>query len=201
MAPTSRLVGAKNLPNSQFLCKLAPTRRLVGAKNLLNFQDPEVEAIVGEHNHNPNDEFYKRETKRKLREVATNSGFATRRVVQEATKGSNEEEYESLPQTAAMKRLVQRARKKKEFPNNPLTRHGFEIPDKYKEYLGKLFLKFDSGIDDPQRILIFVTDDGIKHLERYPNWSADGTFKSAPKIFYQLFMVHVHINNIQTVPR
>ena len=187
MAPTSRLVGAKNLPNITYC--------------LFLFQDPEVQTFIGEHNHNPNDELYKRETKRKLREIATNSGAATRRVVQEATNGSNEEQYECLPKDVAMKRLVQRARKNKDFPANPLTRHGFEIPDKYKEYCGKLFLKFDSGVDDPQRILIFVTDDGIKHLERYPNWSADGTFKSAPKIFFQLFMVHVHINSIQTVPR
>lgn len=45
------------------------------------------------------------------------------------------------------------------FPSLPTSRSGFEIPDTVK-YLenGSLFLAFDSGIDDPDTILIFATE-------------------------------------------
>ena len=97
--------------------------------------------------------------------------------------------------------MVQRARTDENVPKNPEKRTGFVIEGKYTEYCGELFLQYDSGIEDPDRILIFMTESGKKDLENYGHWAGDGTFKICPVIFYQLYMVHVHINEFQTVPR
>ena len=164
-------------------------------------QDPDIIETNGEHNHNPNDDLTKRDNKRKLKEVSVNVGFITRKCVQEVTKGKNLEELECLPKESSMKKMVQRAKKNKDVPKCPQGRTGFLIEGKYSEYCEKPFLRYDSGIDDPDRILIFTTDEGVKDLEDYSHWAADGTFRSCPLIFYQLYLIHVHINAIQTVPR
>ena len=167
------------------------------------FQDPPeiVSRNNHTHNHLPGSEVEKRQTKRKLKEVAMNSGAATRTVVQNACMGKDDEQLECLSNERSMKRLVQRARKDENEPKNPSQRTGFEIEGTYAEYDKRPFLRHDSGSDDEKRILIFVTDEGIRDLQTYKNWSGDGTFKSSPKIFYQVFLLHVHINATQTVPR
>ena len=149
----------------------------------------------------PGFEVEKRQNKRKLKEIATNSGAATRTVVQNACMGKDDEELECLPKTRSMKRHVQRSRTDDNEPKNPSQRTGFEIEGDYAEYDRRPFLRHDSGSDDENRIFIFVTDEGIRDLQTYKNWSGDGTFKSSPKIFYQVFLLHVHINETQTVPR
>lgn len=42
---------------------------------------------------------------------------------------------------------------------------------------GSLFLAYDSGVEDPARILIFVSQTGLSDLETSEHWSRDGTFK------------------------
>ena len=143
----------------------------------------------------------KRQTKRKLKELSVNVGLPTRQCVQEATKSMTDEDRFCLPDESSMKRMVQRARAKEDIPTNPKERTGFVIEGKYAQYCEEPFLQYDSGVDDPDRILIFMTESGKKDLENYGHWSADGTFKVCPVIFYQLYMVHVHINEFQTVPR
>ena len=79
--------------------------------------------------------------------------------------------------------------------------HTFEHAHLYLEAMVH-FLRVDTGADDPKRILIFVTDEGIKDMQIYEHWSTDGTFKSRPKkIFKQVITFHIHINETQTVAR
>jgi len=39
----------------------------------------------------------------------------------------------------------------------------------------------DSGITDPERIIIFTTAKNIELLSEYPNWLMDGTFRIIQK--------------------
>ena len=52
----------------------------------------------------------------------------------------------------------------------------------------------DSGKDDPNRILIFCTEEGFDVLLNRPHWFADSTFKSSPEIYYELFSLHVYVS-------
>ena len=49
---------------------------------------------------------------------------------------------------------------------------------------------FDSGEDDPQRILIFASDDALRDLCRNDFLAGDGTFKISPTIFFQMYIIH-----------
>jgi len=51
------------------------------------------------------------------------------------------------------------------------------------------FNKWDSGCTN-DRILIFSTDANLDTLRQCQHWFADGTFKSSPILFDQLFIIH-----------
>jgi hypothetical protein len=66
-----------------------------------------------------------------------------------------------------------------------------DIPDNLKQTLsGKRFFLYDSGIEDEERILIFSSDFQIEYLNKSETWLIDGTFKSCPREFNQLFTVN-----------
>ena len=54
---------------------------------------------------------------------------------------------------------------------------------------GSNFLVRDSTINQ-DRILIFTTAANVRHLEQSPFWIMDGTFKTVPTIFTQLYTIH-----------
>ena len=64
-----------------------------------------------------------------------------------------------------------------------------EVPEEFKD-----FLIYDSGTEDPERILIFGQQTLLELLEStQPLWLADGTFKLCPEIFLSAFH-YPHIN-------
>ena len=65
------------------------------------------------------------------------------------------------------------------------------LPEEYQLTTnGDLFLVFDGGIGDPERIFIFASDLGFQFLYGCDHWYADGTFKVYPEVFYQFYTVH-----------
>ncbi|KAG0439352.1 hypothetical protein DMUE_2486 [Dictyocoela muelleri] len=64
------------------------------------------------------------------------------------------------------------------------------IPDSIKFTFSKeLFLQFDSGETDADRVLIFTTETHLMHLNFCNEWYCDGTFKSCPRDFTQLYTI------------
>ena len=55
---------------------------------------------------------------------------------------------------------------------------------------GTPFLAYDSG-PGADRILIFATPDGLQLLFEQRHWFADGTFKTAPGFFTEIYSLHV----------
>lgn len=44
--------------------------------------------------------------------------------------------------------------------------------------------------DTECNMLVFCSDVGLKILSKAKKWHSDGTFDSAPAIFYQLYLIH-----------
>ena len=66
-------------------------------------------------------------------------------------------------------------------PNPPEKAEIPVLPQEYQTTAsGEQFLKYDSGVGDGDRILIFGTDQCLNLLSTADNWFADGTFKSCP---------------------
>ncbi|KAF7692198.1 hypothetical protein CDIK_2460 [Cucumispora dikerogammari] len=51
------------------------------------------------------------------------------------------------------------------------------------------FLYFDSRKDNVNRVIVFTTKQNMNHLGMNKIWVCDGTFKTAPKEFEQLFTI------------
>ena len=98
-----------------------------------------------------------------------------------------------LPKLYSLKQTIRRARKRAlNVPPEPERFNTLVIPESYKKTnKGDEFLQYDSGTDiEDQRILIFGTASNIEVLNTSNIWMADGTFKTAPNLFYQLYVIH-----------
>ena len=54
---------------------------------------------------------------------------------------------------------------------------------------GTSFLRYDNK-SATNRLLKFVSDEGMRHLSAASFWQADGTFRECPSMFYQLYLIH-----------
>lgn len=71
-----------------------------------------------------------------------------------------------------------------------------EIPEMFKKTLrNENFLIFDSGMLDEKRMIILGTQDNLKRLESAKIWLGDGTFKSAPESFTQIYILYFEIES------
>jgi hypothetical protein len=78
-----------------------------------------------------------------------------------------------------------------ELPPEPDNINNFVLPQEFRETLnGKIFCR-DIRIED--RILIFITDANVVYLRNANIWIMDGTFKTVPTIFKQLYTIHALI--------
>ena len=68
----------------------------------------------------------------------------------------------------------------------------FDLPNKYKflEDGETSMLFWDSGKEDPRRILLFATDKTISYLKTVKHGFTDSTFKASPEIFFQMYAFH-----------
>lgn len=60
---------------------------------------------------------------------------------------------------------------------------------------GKRFLRRDIDVCG-QKMLLFTTEEDMRHLERCQYWIADGTFKTATAMFMHLFTIHGSVDMV-----
>ena len=76
-------------------------------------------------------------------------------------------------------------------PAIPQNRTGFMIPESISKFPdNSKFLVYDSGMNDPDRILIFSSNYALKALASTPHIATDGTFKLCPSLWTQMITVH-----------
>lgn len=98
-----------------------------------------------------------------------------------------------------------RARKRRQ-PNLPHSLDDLEIPDHLRATKnGARFLLHDTGPGN-ERVVLYATEESLQILSRVDKVWLDGTFKSAPDIFFQVnilkkllmylqFEIYNHIQN------
>ena len=100
-----------------------------------------------------------------------------------------------LPLLNSLKRNVQRVRHARHARHqgdlrSATSRSDLVLPEEFTTLPGgENILLFDSG-NNNQRILIFGTNQTLDILQRSDHWYCDGTFKSSPALFDQLFIIH-----------
>ena len=166
-------------------------------------EDVEILKYVNEHNHSATKDVVEAKSAQiTLKATSATSHQSSRVLVSQAAATFNEATLSQLPSVSTISRSVQKWRQKKaNFPAVPMSRTGYAIPQEFTVLdSGERFLQYDSGLNDENRMLIFVTAMRMEDLKRFPNWAIDGTFKVAPEIFYQLLTIHVQKDHL-SIPR
>ena len=124
----------------------------------------------------------------KIKENALNTMQKSSTVVTSVTSMEKEETVSNLPSRRAMVNSVNRLRNKKLDNFRPSQA---DIPaGLHKNTRGEQFLRFDSGVEDPARVVIFFSDLQEEIIKDSTTWLIDATFKSVPNHFCQLLTIH-----------
>ena len=160
-------------------------------------QDGVITVTNKEHNHvvNPSElEIRKRLALMKSQATATQN--LPSQIIVQVVANASRSVAANLPSTALMSRTINKTRKTNALaPANPTSRADLHIPEAYTvTTAGEEFLLANIGQTD--KILIFSTTSNLRCLGESELWHADGTFKTAPNIFTQLYTIHCVKNNI-----
>lgn len=124
-----------------------------------------------------------------LKEQAQQTNDQPVQIIQNIVANSSQEIFPYLPSRDALRQSIKRIRRS-DFPAEPQSLENLIIPEYMKKILdGSNFLIKDSTINN-NRILIFTTIANINQLEQSILWIMDGTFKTVPTIFKQLYTIH-----------
>ena len=155
-----------------------------------------------EHTHGSNETSNEvlRRAQAGMKRRAENTQETTQQILTRELANISEAAAVNLPDVQNVRRTIRMQRPHHGLPN-PANR--VQVPAIPPEYQltsnGLQFLIYDSGVGDPERMLIFATAQGIDLLSISDNWFADGTFKTCPEMFYQLYTIHAMIDK-RTVP-
>lgn len=111
-------------------------------------------------------------------------------IIQEKTENVAPETLAVLPERQALLRNINRHQNKARPPLPQLLSELQILPPYNVTKGGDIFLRYDSGMNDPDRILLFASDQALTYLARSRIILCDGTFKTVPDIFYQLYTMH-----------
>lgn len=95
--------------------------------------------------------------------------------------------FSSLQKLKTLRNRVSEARRKcLDAPNFLFN----DIPERYMFLKnGDKFVQYDSGYNDPRRIIILGTFEKLNVLAECKYWVMDGTFYVAPSEFEQLYVI------------
>ena len=150
--------------------------------------DDLIVKMSGEHFHskeNGKEEvaIAKENLRKRARETHDNPHIA----IGEETSSLSEAAKSLLPSQHALKLMYKRQRTAPPIPHSveDLELNASDI----QTLSNKNFLFYDSG-PDPERIVMFATRENLDFLAMSSIWVADGTFKTVPTLFTQLYTIH-----------
>ena len=163
-------------------------------KARLHTKENVVISKKNEHSHESNSNVFENyRIKAGIKRKASETKEGTHYIITSSINQLNEEAAVHLPKINTLKRTIVRSRKKSNnVPPEPTSLTSLELSEFYKiTDKGDRCLLHDSGfVSENQRILIFGTRKNLDMISTASVWLADGTFKTVPGLFYQLYVIH-----------
>lgn len=164
----------------------------------------EILKTVGAHNHSADAaQINASKIVNEMKNRSKNSFDTPHQIVSSSACNIPVEVGPKLPSVSSIKKTLRRSRNmESECKNtNLLSSKDLILPTSYtltsKE---ENFLLYDSGVTDDERMLVFGTGANLSLLQTTHHWYMDGTFKTVPGIFYQLYTIHCVIKECTIVP-
>ena len=149
-----------------------------------------VEDLGCNHHSHGGDPFLPkvREIQSLMRAQAASTMDTTRTVVSSYLVNVSQDVLQRLPKRSSLEDNV-RAKRRATNPVNPNPQSlNFQMPEKFQD-----MVLYDSGQEDPLRILILGKQELMDVLERAALWLGDGTFDVCPAVYYQLYTIHCKV--------
>lgn len=153
---------------------------------------------ITEHNHAPMAEAaHVKKARAEIKRMAQSTKNKPCQILQQqhASQGDTSLDIApSMPTKNALRKVISRVRDTGR--PEPKTVAEIDVPEDLRQTIsGKKFLQRDIDVGD-DKVLIFTTDEDLRNMEKCAYWMADGTFKTAPKVFMQLFSIHACVGGI-----
>jgi hypothetical protein len=147
------------------------------------------------HNHSP-DEIKNliEHSNKNITKRALETSEMARDIIFEAYKNFTNEQLDRSPDFESITTQIKRLRNKRHLMITPELS---DIPESIRTLAnGDLFLQYDSGIKDNDRVVIFCTNENLINFEKVKTILMDGTFKYAPSNFKQLYSLFAFLNGV-----
>ena len=168
-------------------------RRKNTCKAKVKMQYDRIVGRVNEHSHAPNrTKVEVTKVRADMKRRAETTVDAPQRILSDGLAYASADAAVNLPPIENIRRAIRRNQSIVGDPVNPRDRATLPvIPDEFQSTsTGDRFLLYDSGVGDPERMVLFCTDQCLSLLEQSDHWFADGTFSVSPTIFFQLYTIH-----------
>lgn len=158
-------------------------------------KNPDILKFVGTHNHEPDPiQCERREAINAITESAKTTQLPPSQIIAAHTASLSKACKGKLPLKYNMARVIRKVRSRDGGSLVvPHRKEDIQLPDEFTMYQKQNFLFYDSGATQ-DRLMIFTTEQNLNFLEKCDVWMMDGTFKSSPTLFDQLFIVHGYRN-------
>ena len=137
-----------------------------------------------------------------IKETASNTNDQPIQIIQNAVSNMSQESYSSMPNRQALRKQINRIRSGN-MPSQPRSLQDINIPVNLCTTInGDRFLAKELEIGD-EKMIIFCTTSNLQHLQEADYWMMDGTFKTVPTLFMQMYTIHAPvggINNARVFP-
>jgi len=156
-----------------------------------------VYSEIGVHTHGPDPvEIEVRVAQQEMKAAAASSSEPTAVIVSKMVSSVSRAAVGSMAKVSSCKRTVRRVRhvNLQGALVTPNSRCDLVLPQLFTSLQsGENFLAFNSGAN-LDRILMFTCAENLKFLQFSKSWFCDGTFKSSPSLFDQLFIIHAEFS-------
>ena len=178
-------------------CQLAYSGKCRGRLSVHNCGKVEESGI---HSHAPEPAVV---NVRKVRSTIKFQALTTEKSTKELyshLRTLDEESLSQAPKAATTARYIQRHRDPVNNVNAPKTKD-FQIPDRFlRNKAQEEWIAFDTGKEDPERIIGFATLTFLTLMFSATHLFADGTFSVAPSLYFQLLTIHGIVMDTASMP-
>lgn len=185
----------KDLTKTYWRCQ---QREICRGSLITNFNIQAGVIVQGGQRHSHEPDFIDMEVQEVVRSIkrkaADNPNLPPSAIfLSEVSSVSNQEVLVNLPQRNDIIRNINRVQNRNR-PVNPNSLADLNITPPYDRTLnGQLFFQHDGTIEnenETERFLVFYTDGALEKLCNSRVILCDGTFKSVPRLFFQLYTIH-----------
>jgi len=144
------------------------------------------------HSHDPRDQAVAvAKLKATLKEQASVSRGTPGQLIADHTTEIPVGVRADLGNPDVIKRTIRRERAK-HLPKKPASLRELTLEGEWTTTVdGDQFLIYDNGPDSSDRILVYGSDQGLRHMAASDSWYMDGTFDVAPLLFTQMYVIRV----------